>query len=66
MTKTPVNAFKQAVAPYPTHAIVRPAIGDVALIKQLLDVGVQTSLVPVVETAEQAATWWRPRRFVPF
>ena len=29
----------QAVAPYPTHAIVRPVIGDVPLIKQLLDVG---------------------------
>ena len=35
-----VLAQLQAVAPYPTHAIVRPPIGDVALIKQLLEVGV--------------------------
>jgi 4-hydroxy-2-oxoheptanedioate aldolase len=50
----------QAVAAYPTHAIVRPVIGDVALIKQLLDVGAQTLLVPVVESAEQAATCHPP------
>jgi 4-hydroxy-2-oxoheptanedioate aldolase len=45
----------QAVAPYSAHAIVRPPIGDVNLIKQLLDTGVQTLLIPMVETAEQAA-----------
>ena len=55
----------QAVAPYPTHAIVRPVIGDVPLIKQLLDVGTQTLLVPVVETAEQAATLVAATRYPP-
>lgn len=45
----------QAVAPYPGHAIVRPVIGDTALIKQLLDIGAQTLLVPMIESAEQAA-----------
>jgi 4-hydroxy-2-oxoheptanedioate aldolase len=45
----------QAVAPYPPSPIVRPPVGDVNLIKQLLDIGVQTLLVPMVETAEQAA-----------
>jgi 4-hydroxy-2-oxoheptanedioate aldolase len=45
----------QAVAPYSAHPIVRPPIGDVNLIKQLLDIGVQTLLIPMVETAEQAA-----------
>lgn len=55
----------QAVAPYPTHAIVRPAIGDVVLIKQLLDVGAQTLLIPVVETAEQAATLVSATRYPP-
>jgi 4-hydroxy-2-oxoheptanedioate aldolase len=45
----------QAIAPYVAHAIVRPPVGDVNLIKQLLDIGVQTLLVPMVETAEQAA-----------
>jgi 4-hydroxy-2-oxoheptanedioate aldolase len=45
----------QAIAPYPSHPIVRPPVGDVNLIKQLLDSGVQTLLIPMVETAEQAA-----------
>ena len=55
----------QAVAPYPAHAIVRPVISDVALIKQLLDVGAQTLLIPVVETAEQAATLVAATRYPP-
>ncbi|MFJ2692766.1 4-hydroxy-2-oxoheptanedioate aldolase [Pseudomonas sp. NPDC087336] len=44
----------QAVAPYPSHPVIRPVIGDTALIKQVLDIGVQTLLVPMVESAEQA------------
>ena len=44
----------QAVAPYRSHPIVRPVSGDPALIKQLLDVGAQTLLVPMVDNAEQA------------
>lgn len=45
----------QAVAPYPSHPVVRPVIGDTALIKQLLDIGAQTLLVPMIDTPEQAA-----------
>jgi 4-hydroxy-2-oxoheptanedioate aldolase len=45
----------QAIAPYPVHPIVRPVHGGVELIKQYLDIGVQTLLIPMVETAEQAA-----------
>lgn len=48
-----------------SQAIVRPAIGDVALIKQLLEVGVQTLLVPVVDTAEQAARLAAAMRYPP-
>lgn len=44
----------QAVAPYPSQPVIRPVIGDTALIKQVLDIGVQTLLVPMVESAEQA------------
>ncbi len=55
----------QAVAAYPTHAIVRPVIGDAPLIKQLLDVGAQTLLIPVVETAEQAAALVAATRYPP-
>ena len=49
-----ILAQLQAMAAHPVHPIVRPVIGDVPLIKQLLDIGAQTLLVPLVETAEQA------------
>ena len=55
----------QAVAPYPTHPIVRPVIGDVSLIKQLLDVGTQTLLIPVVESAQQAEALVAATRYPP-
>ena len=55
----------QAVAPYPVSPIVRPVIGDAALIKQLLDVGAQTLLVPMVETAEQARALVAAMRYAP-
>ncbi len=32
----------QSIAAYPSQAVVRPPIGSVQLIKQLLDIGVQT------------------------
>ncbi len=44
----------QAIEPYPVSSIVRPAEGQTALIKQYLDIGVQTLLIPMVDTAEQA------------
>lgn len=50
-----VLAQLQAMAPYPVHPIVRPVRGSVEIIKQYLDLGVQTLIVPMVETAEQAA-----------
>jgi 4-hydroxy-2-oxoheptanedioate aldolase len=55
----------QAVAPYPSHPIIRPVIGDTAIIKQMLDIGAQTLLVPMVETAEQAATLVSATRYPP-
>lgn len=51
-----ILAQLQAIAPYPPHVIVRPPVGDANLLKQLLDVGVQTFLIPMVETPEQAAS----------
>ena len=44
----------QALAPYPVHAIVRPVHGSVELIKQYLDIGAQTLIIPMVESEEQA------------
>lgn len=55
----------QAIAPYPAQAIIRPPIGDTALIKQLLDIGAQTLLVPMVETAAQAQQLVRAMRYPP-
>ncbi|MBG8558890.1 4-hydroxy-2-oxoheptanedioate aldolase [Pseudomonas qingdaonensis] len=55
----------QAVTPYPGEAIIRPVIGDTALIKQVLDIGVQTLLVPMVESAAQAGELVRAMRYPP-
>jgi 4-hydroxy-2-oxoheptanedioate aldolase len=45
----------QAVAPYESHPVVRIRVGDTHIIKQVLEIGAQTLLIPMVETAEQAA-----------
>jgi 4-hydroxy-2-oxoheptanedioate aldolase len=55
----------QAIAPYPGHPIVRPVSGDAALIKQYLDIGAQTLLIPMVEAAEQAAAIVAATRYPP-
>jgi 4-hydroxy-2-oxoheptanedioate aldolase len=60
-----VLAQLQAVAAYPATAVVRPPSGDAALIKQLLDIGAQNLLVPMVDTAEQAAELVRAVRYPP-
>lgn len=44
----------QAMAPYPTHPIVRPSSLDAAEIKKLLDAGAQSILVPYVQTVAEA------------
>lgn len=55
----------QAVGGYDTHVVVRPFEGDKALIKRLIDIGAQTLLVPMVETAEQAADVVAYTRYPP-
>ncbi len=55
----------RAVAPYSVHPVVRPVQGDVALVKQYLDVGAQTLLVPMIDTPEQAAHMVRAMRYPP-
>jgi 4-hydroxy-2-oxoheptanedioate aldolase len=49
----------------PPHAMARVPVGDTALIKQYLDIGAQTLLVPMVDTAEQAAALVRAARYPP-
>ncbi|MDQ0505838.1 4-hydroxy-2-oxoheptanedioate aldolase [Xanthobacter agilis] len=55
----------QSVAPYPAHAVVRPPIGDPVLIKQMLDIGAQSLLIPMVETPQQAEMLVRATRYPP-
>ena len=55
----------QAVARYPVTPIARVPIGDAAIIKQYLDIGFQTLLVPMVDSAEQAARLVSATRFPP-
>jgi len=60
-----VLAQLQALAPYPVQAVVRAASGDATLLKQYLDIGAQTLLVPMVESAEQAARIVAATRYPP-
>ena len=65
---TDVLSQLQAIAAYPgTHAVARVPMGyghqGAVLIKQYLDLGVPTLLVPMVDTAEQAAELVRATRY---
>lgn len=55
----------QSIAAYPSQAVVRPPIGSVQLIKQLLDIGAQTLLIPMIETVEQAELMVKAVRYPP-
>lgn len=60
-----ILATLQAVAPYPVHPIVRLPSGDPVLIKQVLDLGATTLLIPMVETADQARALVQAVRYPP-
>lgn len=55
----------QAVAPYASHPVVRLRVGDTHLIKQVLEIGAQTLLIPMVETAEQASALVAAMQYPP-
>lgn len=55
----------QAIAPYPTHPVVRIPHGDATLVKQVLEIGATTLLVPMVESVEQARALVRAMRYPP-
>ena len=55
----------QAIAPYPVSAVVRPASNDTVLIKRFLDLGVQSLLVPYVQTVEEAERAVLATRYPP-
>lgn len=58
-------AALQAIAPYRSQPVVRAVSGDVALIKQLLDIGAQNLLIPMIDTAEQARLMVSATRYPP-
>ncbi|WOE32216.1 MULTISPECIES: 4-hydroxy-2-oxoheptanedioate aldolase [unclassified Acinetobacter] len=55
----------QTIAAYPSQAVVRPVTADVGLIKQLLDIGAQSLLIPMIESAEQAELMVKATRYPP-
>lgn len=55
----------QAVAPYGGHPVVRLVEGNATLVKQLLDIGAQTLLVPMVDTPDQARALVAATRYPP-
>lgn len=55
----------QSIAAYKSQAVVRPVTADVGLIKQLLDIGTQTLLIPMIESAEQAELMVSATRYPP-
>ena len=59
-----IQAQLQTVAAYPaSHPVCRVPVGETALIKQYLDLGAQNILVPMVDTAEQAAQLVQAMRY---
>lgn len=55
----------RAIEPYPAAPIVRAVNHDPALIKQLLDIGTRTLMVPMVETGAQAEALVAAMRYAP-
>jgi 4-hydroxy-2-oxoheptanedioate aldolase len=60
-----IAAQLQAIAASGVQPVVRPPIGEAWVLKQLLDIGAQTILVPMVETATQAKELVRAVTYPP-
>jgi 4-hydroxy-2-oxoheptanedioate aldolase len=60
-----VLAQLQAIAPYPSHPVVRVAWNDPVIVKRTLDVGAQTLLFPFVQSAAEAAQAVAATRYPP-
>ncbi|WP_146346232.1 HpcH/HpaI aldolase family protein [Phaeobacter marinintestinus] len=55
-----------ALSASPSHPVVRIPVGETWMIKQVLDAGAQTVLVPMVDSAEQAQELVRAMKYPPF
>ena len=62
---TTVHRQLQAMQDSATSAVVRPYWNDAVLFKRLLDIGVQSLLVPFVQTAEEARKAVAATRYPP-
>lgn len=60
-----ILAQLQAVAAYPVEPVVRVPAGDSTIIKQMLDIGARSLLIPMVESAGQAEELVRAVRYPP-
>src|SRR4051812_27942743 len=60
-----VLAQLQAIAAYPITPLVRVPIGDVVTIKQVLDLGAQNLLVPMISSADEARAYVQAVRSPP-
>ncbi|WP_209424372.1 4-hydroxy-2-oxoheptanedioate aldolase [Pararhodobacter sp. SW119] len=60
-----ILAQLQALAAAPSAPVVRLPVGEVWMIKQALDIGAQTLLIPMVESADQAQALVRATRYPP-
>ena len=58
-----IDSARHALPHLPTQAVARVPVGETALIKQYLDIGVQTILVPMVDTAEDATRLVQAMRY---
>jgi 4-hydroxy-2-oxoheptanedioate aldolase len=64
-TLTTITAQLQALAASAAAPVVRVPVGEAWVIKQVLDAGAQTILVPMVESGDQAAYLVRACRYPP-
>ncbi len=62
---TAIQAQLRALAAFEISPVVRVPVGRDWLIKQVLDLGVESLLVPMVEDADQAAALVRATRYPP-
>ncbi len=60
-----IMAQLQVIEPSASSAVVRLPVGDSTLIKQMLDIGAQTLLIPMIESAAHAADLVRATRYPP-
>ena len=60
-----MQAQLQAMQSGGAHPVVRIPVGEVWMVKQVLDIGAQTVMIPMVETAEEAALMARAMCYPP-